>query len=179
MGSTRQKANSRLEKKKGRTRTKSVFLVLTTRTETEAPVVLAYSTVHAVAEALVEVDGDRVCTADVEIDEVAAVYVIGRRLEEVHERAGEGETPVFWGDRQSGNVAVEVVWGSFGLAYNWCCTHTVRTKQTNNVSHGESGGAVPAPALISLVEEKRKGKRTVSHQTSAGVLGGAAHIGPA
>ena len=92
------KANSRLEEKKreGGQRTKGVFLVLTTRTETEAPVVLAYSTVHAVAEALVEVDGDRVCTADVQIDEEAAVYVIGHRLEEVHERASEGETPVFW-----------------------------------------------------------------------------------
>lgn len=109
-----------IEKEEG-TRTESVFLVLTAWTEPEAPVVLAYATVHAVAEAFVEVDGDRVCAADVQVDEEPAVYVIGRRLEEVHERACEGETPVFWCDRQSGNVAVKVVWGSLGLAYNWCC----------------------------------------------------------
>ena len=101
---------------RGQARTKSIFLVLATRTESEAPVVLAHPTVDAVAEALVEVDSNRVCTADVEIDEEPAVYVIGHGLEEVHERAGEGEAPVFGCDRQGGNMAVKIIRGSFGLA---------------------------------------------------------------
>jgi len=115
----------------------SVLLVLAARTKSETAIILAYPAVDAVAEALVEVDRDLVRTADVEIDEEAAVYVVGRGLEEVHEDAGEREAPVFGCDRQGGDVTVKIMRRPFRLAQD------------------------------------------VSHQSPAGVLGGAAHVWPA
>ena len=99
-----------------RQRTESVLLVLAARTKSETAIVLTHAPVDAVAEALVEVNRDRVCAANVEIDEEAAVDVVRRRLEEVHKDAREGETPVFGRDRQGGDVAVEVMRRPFCLA---------------------------------------------------------------
>ena len=88
--------------------------------------------------------------------------------------------------RYSGETvrAVTWPWKSFGdpsaLPRTGRCTHTVRTKQrkqrfTRRMWWGNSSSS---PDLASR-REREKGKRTVSHQTSAGVLRGAAHIGPA
>ena len=98
------------------TRTESVFLVLATRTKTKTSVVFAYASVDAVAEALIELHRNRVCTADIQVDEQAAVYVVGHGFQEVHEDTREREATVFWRNRQSGNVAMEVMLGALGLA---------------------------------------------------------------
>jgi hypothetical protein len=98
--------------------TESILFVLAIRTESTTSIIFAYSSVDAVAEAFIEINGDRVGTADIEIDEETAVYFIGHGLEEIHERACERETTVFGCDCQSGNMAMEIMRRALGLAYN-------------------------------------------------------------
>jgi hypothetical protein len=135
-------------------RTESVLLVLPTRTETETAIILPDPTEDTVAETLVEIDCDLVCTADVEIDEEAAVDVVGRGLEEVHEDAGKREASVFGRDRQGCYVTVKIMRRAFGLAQD--CSSENET----------------------LVGDDKK-RRTISHQPPARVFGGAAHVRPA
>lgn len=102
--------------KKNKQRTEGVFLVLATGTKTETPVVFAYAPVDAVPKALIELHRNRVCAADIQVDEKAVVYVIGHGLEEVHEDTSERQATVFRGDRQRGDMPMEVIWGALGLA---------------------------------------------------------------
>ena len=124
----RREATSILGKK--RRRTESVLLVLSTRTETEAAIILPDPAEDAVAETLVEIDCDLVCTAYVEIDEEAAVDVVGRGLEEVHEDAGEREASVFGRNRQGCYVTVKIMRRAFGLAQD--CLSEVESRAGDN-----------------------------------------------
>jgi hypothetical protein len=99
--------------------TESIFFVLATRTESETSVVFAHSSVDTVAETFIEINSDRVGTADIEIDKETAVYVIRCGLEKVHERACKRETTIFGSDGQRGDMAVEIVRRALGFAYNY------------------------------------------------------------
>jgi hypothetical protein len=116
---------SRLERKRQK-RTESVLLILASRTESETAIVLAHAAVDAITKTLVEINRNRVCAADVEVDKEAAVDVVRRGLEEVHEDARERETAVFGRDGQCGDVTVKVMRGPFSLAQDWPTDHEMR-----------------------------------------------------
>ena len=97
-------------------RTECVFLVFAPRAKTKASIVFAYASIDAVPKTLIELHRNRVCTADIQIHEEAAVYVVGHGLEEIHEDAGEREAAVFRGDRQGGDVAMKVMLRTLSLA---------------------------------------------------------------
>ena len=72
----------------------------------EIRIVVADAAVDAVAHALVHADGDVVGAADEEVDEEAAVGLLGDVLEEPAERARDREAAVLGRDRHGGDVAV-------------------------------------------------------------------------
>jgi hypothetical protein len=98
---------------------KRILFIPTRLPSPQITIILPHSSENAIPQPFIQVYGDSVCAADVEVDEEASVGFVGDELERVDEVAGETESAEFGGDGDGSYVAVPFGALAFSFAYYW------------------------------------------------------------